>query len=106
MHFDLTTGAGPWALRVVLFFGLGLYFTAMWRFYGQTPAMRAWRIVVRSYDGSRPAWRQSLLRYVTAVVGLSALAAGFWWAFVDPERQFLHDRIAKTRIAIQPADSI
>ena len=26
------------------------------------------------------------------------LVVNFLWAFVDPERQFLHDRIAGTRI--------
>ncbi|HNL22615.1 MAG TPA: RDD family protein, partial [Rhodocyclaceae bacterium] len=30
------------------------------------------------------------------------LGAGFLWALVDSERQFLHDRIAGTRIVLEP----
>jgi uncharacterized RDD family membrane protein YckC len=42
--------------------------------------------------------RQASLRYVLASAGLLLLGVGFLWALVDPERQFLHDRLGGTRI--------
>jgi uncharacterized RDD family membrane protein YckC len=34
------------------------------------------------------------------------VAFNFLWAFVDPERQFLHDRIAGTRIVEAPPATV
>ncbi|MCL5059135.1 MAG: RDD family protein [Candidatus Thermoplasmatota archaeon] len=33
-------------------------------------------------------------RFFLALIGLLLAGAGFWWALVDRDRQFLHDRIA------------
>jgi uncharacterized RDD family membrane protein YckC len=32
------------------------------------------------------------------VLGLAAAGAGFLWALFDPERRFLHDRLAGTAL--------
>ena len=31
-------------------------------------------------------------------LGLAACGLSYWWAFLDPDRQFLHDRLARTRL--------
>jgi uncharacterized RDD family membrane protein YckC len=43
---------------------------------------------------ARVAW----VRYLAGLVGLLLFGVGFLWALFDPERQFLHDRLAGTRI--------
>jgi uncharacterized RDD family membrane protein YckC len=80
-----------------LLFVLGVYFVYCWT-HGQTLAMKTWRLRLISVDGRTPSVRQALTRYLLAVLGLGLLGAGFLWALVDADRQFLHDRLARTRI--------
>jgi uncharacterized RDD family membrane protein YckC len=80
--------------------------------------MKTWRLRVALADGTPPDGKTALLRYLAAWIGPSlaligfallrdrgfhALALGllglnFLWAGVDSDRQFLHDRIAGTRV--------
>ena len=76
----------------------GLYFAWQWTRGGQTLPMRTWRLRLVGRDGSPVGPRQAALRYVAALAGALAFGAGFTWAFFDRDRQFLHDRIAGTRI--------
>ena len=77
---------------------VGAYLVYCWVKGGQTLAMRAWRLRVQTLDGQPVGLRRALVRYVSAVVGLLACAAGFLWALLDRDRQCLHDRIAGTRV--------
>lgn len=71
---------------------IGLYLMWCWLRGGQTLPMKAWRIRV---VGVTPG--KALLRFACALVlvptGLSIL-----WALFDREGQFLHDRLAGTRL--------
>jgi len=101
------------------------YFLWCWLRGGQTLAMKAWRIRVVAPGHARLPPRLALLRftYATVFVGafLVALAAAFkhrnpWiafgtlaftgagigWALFDRDRQFLHDRLAGTRLVLVP----
>lgn len=108
-----------------LFLVLGAYFGWFWTHGGQTLAMKTWRVRVVTRDGAALGWGRALLRYLLAwlwfVPGLAAawlLGAQGWmlmlipllnvvlWAMatrLDPDRQFLHDRIAGTRLVLAPA---
>jgi uncharacterized RDD family membrane protein YckC len=83
--------------RVWLLLVLGVYFIYCWR-RGQTLAMKTWRLRLVDSGGALPSTRQAVARYLLAVLGLGLLGAGFLWALVDPQRQFLHDRLVGTRI--------
>jgi uncharacterized RDD family membrane protein YckC len=77
----------------------GGYFTWFWRRGGQTLAMKTWGLKLVSMDGGPLSRRQAWLRFVWGC--LSGLTfAGFVWAFFDRDRQFLHDRMAGTRIVL------
>jgi uncharacterized RDD family membrane protein YckC len=93
---------GPALLWLYLFMLLGVYFVWCWVKAGQTLAMKTWRLWVVDAQTSRP------LRPLQAVVryGMGWL---FWptglallWSFLDPDGQFLHDRVAGTRIIYEP----
>ena len=84
-------------LRAALIAVSGLYFTWQWR-QGQTLAMRTWGIELLTADGHRPSWSQVLLRYCLAWPSMGCLGLGIFWALFDKERQFLHDRLAGTRL--------
>ncbi len=108
------------ALESWLFVILGLYFIWFWTHGGQTLAMKTWRIRLVGADGLPVGALRALARFLLSwlwfIPGLAlawALGAKNWmlvgvpvanlviWAalaYLDPQRQFLHDRIAGTRL--------
>ena len=64
--------------------------------------MKTWRIRLVTVDGSPLSLKQAALRFVLALLGLLLVGVGFWWALFDRDRQFLHDRIAGTRLVRVP----
>ncbi len=76
----------------------GSYFIPQWIRGGQTLPMKTWRLKLVARDGKPPATRLALLRYALALAGTLAGGTGFLWALVDRDHQFLHDRLAGTRI--------
>ena len=74
------------------------YFAWCWLRGGQTLAMKTWRIRVVAADGAPVILSQTLLRFVLAAAGIGLAGAGLIWAFFDSDRQFLHDRLAGTKI--------
>lgn len=87
-----------WALLAHVFVVLGVYFIWYWRHGGQTLAMQTWKLQLRAQDGSLPTRGQLVLRYLLAWPSLLFYGAGLVWALFDRDRQFLHDRLAGTRI--------
>lgn len=95
------------------------YLVTSWMRGGQTVPMRAWKLRLVSREGAALTLGQALARYLLIVAELALAGVGFhlakplgpWqplgfllgtvglaWALVDPDRQFLHDRLAGTRI--------
>ena len=81
----------------------GIYFVWQWMKSGQTLPMKTWRIRLVTRDGAPLTLRHALARYACALPGSLLFGAGFLWALADRERQFLHDRLAGTRIISAPA---
>jgi uncharacterized RDD family membrane protein YckC len=107
------------AMLFALVFAAGaLYYTWSWTDGRRTLPMRTWRLRLVRTDGTRPDRRTAMSRYFAAWIGPAlalvaymvlrpwglgahavwVVALNFLWAFVDPDRRFLHDRIAGTRI--------
>lgn len=115
-----------WLYRVFVAAVLFGYFGYCWVKSGQTPAMKPWRLTVAMPDGRRLNWQQAALRFAVALVlfvgvpvlsylawlpslGNPKLALGaalaWWllpllWVYIDNDKQFLHDRLAGTRILL------
>ena len=68
------------------------YFLWCWLRGGQTLAMKAWRIRLVQVSP-----RKALLRFFLALL-LVPTGISLLWALMDRERQFLHDRLAGTRL--------
>lgn len=78
---------------------LGAYFLWYWRHGGQTLAMQTWRVrLVDASDGGGVTVARALLRYILAWPSLLFFGVGLLWAPFDRDRQFLHDRLAGTRL--------
>lgn len=81
---------------------LGGYFIWTWHSNGRTLAMQTWKIRLVSIDGSAPTPGQLATRFVVAWPSILFLGAGLIWAVFDRDRQFLHDRLAGTRLVFSP----
>lgn len=89
-------------IRVYVFLGLALYFLWHWQAGRQTLAMRTWKLRLVSRAGKPPTLTQLALRYTLAWPSIGAFGLGLLWAWVDRDRQFLHDRLAGTRLIVVP----
>lgn len=107
----------PWA-RIAGFVALvalfGAYGAVGWSGGRRTLPMKTWRLALVDAAGAPPTPSRALVRYAAAWIGpLVALAAyattdtrwaalavalNYAWALVDRDRQFLHDRLAGTRL--------
>ena len=77
---------------------LMVYFVWFWLNGGQTLPMKTWKLRLAGADGRPPRPLQALLRYLAAWPSILLGCIGLFWALVDKDRQFLHDRIAGTCI--------
>jgi uncharacterized RDD family membrane protein YckC len=87
---DATSGTLRHELQLFILAVFAAYFLWCWLRGGQTLAMKAWRI--RLVDVTP---RKALLRFVLALLLFPVSVA---WALLDRDRQFLHDRLAGTRL--------
>ena len=108
------------AMAAWIIFVAGAYFVGFWHKGGQTLPMKTWRLRVVGPDGKPPTLARATLRYLTAwlwflpplvlhpllslsiphTLALEAIWFVIWAASArfSHDRQFLHDRIAGTRI--------
>ena len=114
--------------QAYLLFVTASYFTWFWRHGGQTLAMKTWRLRVLDHHGRKLNLARALARFVLASffygpasIGILLLffpdrisrvivmwtflpmVATLLWARFDADGQFLHDRIAGTRLVNVPA---
>lgn len=99
---------------------LGAYCAILWSGGRRTLPMKTWRLRLADAAGLPPSIARALARYAAAWIGpLAALAAyaattSPWsalafalnhaWALVDRDRRFLHDRLAGTRLVVEPGN--
>lgn len=112
-------------LQAVVTFVMGLYFVWFWSHGGQTLAMKTWRVRLLTAQGRPVPMLRAGVRYVLCwlwvapglLVAALVGAKGWWLALIpaanvaawaalalaDPARQFLHDRLAGTRLVREEA---
>ena len=112
-------------LKFFLFLVTAAYFIHFWTDSGHTLAMKTWRIKLVKVGYARVPFRDAALRYllawgwflpalvacyafkltakgeVGAAIAIGMLAWGLT-AFLDKDRQFLHDKLAGTRLILLP----
>lgn len=122
-------GKGPLfahGLKLWLFVVTGAYFVFCWTDSGHTLAMKTWRVKLVMHDGGRVPVRTAVLRYLLAwgwflpailvshafhltgdkgafsIALALGMAAWALTALLSRDRQFLHDRLAGTRLVQLP----
>lgn len=94
--FGMVASARQLWLHVLVL--LMVYFVWCWLNGGQTLPMKTWKLRITNVDGSAPRPAQAVLRYLAAWPSIAFFGFGILWAMIDKDKQFLHDRIAGTRI--------
>ena len=109
----------------VVFGVFGLYCVWMWTGGRRTLPMKTWHLWLVRHNGETVDAGAAVIRYLALWIGpasslvayealrpsgLGILALGvagfnYAWALVDPDRQFLHDRIAGTHIIRERVDA-
>jgi len=92
-----TSGALRHELQAFVLAMLAAYFLWCWLRGAQTLAMKAWKI--RLVGVTPP---NALLRFFLAVLFVPT-GVSIIWSFFDREKQFLHDRLAGTRLVLVTA---
>ena len=103
-----------------LFAVLGAYCAWGWSGARRTLPMKTWRLAMESTRGAPVSISRAAVRYVACWIGpglaiatyaglrplgygrwaMALLAFNYAWALVNSDRQFLHDRIAGTRLVV------
>jgi uncharacterized RDD family membrane protein YckC len=89
---DATSGGLRHLLQLFIGTVFAAYFLWCWLRGGQTLAMKAWRIRLVDVTPAR-----ALARFALAALLVPTLIS-ILWSFLDREGQFLHDRLAGTRL--------
>lgn len=109
--------------QIYLFVVMGYYFIWFWTHGGQTLAMQTWKMRVVTIEGGGLTKKKAMVRYLCTLIGVASFVVidyllpfefvtklhlvlisflffgfGFIWALFDRDHQFLHDRLAGTRI--------
>lgn len=97
---NASQGEARWLLQGVSLLTISAYFLWCWTHGGQTLAMKTWRVRVVQENGAPLSFSTALRRYFLACAGLLLGGVGLWWALLDRDGQFLHDRLTGTRLVL------
>lgn len=92
--------AVPLLLWMQIFLTLLIYFVWFWSHGRQTLPMKTWRIRLIAQNGDPLPFSRAMLRYLLCWPSLLLAGIGIFWALVDRDHQFLHDRLAGTRLVL------
>jgi uncharacterized RDD family membrane protein YckC len=95
---DASQGWKRLGLQLLVWGSMGAYFVRCWTVSGQTLASQTWKLKVVNQQGQLLAWQQAVMRYAVASILLLPAGLSLWWAILDREQQFLHDRLLGSRV--------
>jgi uncharacterized RDD family membrane protein YckC len=94
---DAHSGLPRAIFQIYLLSVCGAYFVFCWARTGQTLPMKTWQLRIVTEQGGALSAGRAFKRYLLAIPGILS-GISLLWAPFDRERQFLHDRLAGTRI--------
>lgn len=91
-------GLRAWLYQFFIFIVFAIYFGWSWSNGRRTLAQKTWGLRIVNLDGSNLSQNRAVLRYTLAWCSLLCGFTGFFYALLNKERLFLHDKILGTRI--------
>ncbi|ORU94379.1 MAG: hypothetical protein A6F72_08715 [Cycloclasticus sp. symbiont of Poecilosclerida sp. N] len=93
-----------WIYRVYLFFISFLFYAWFWTTGGQTLGLVAWKLRVVNENGGNISWKQSLIRFITAIFSCGVCGLGIVWMLFNKEHLAWHDITSKSHLQWKDAD--
>lgn len=90
--------ATPGLMQAHFFLVLLAYFVWFWSRGRQTLAMKTWKVCVVNRHNKPLSPAEAFRRFLWTWPSLLLGGIGIFWALIDRDRQFLHDRLAGTRL--------
>lgn len=82
---------------------LSCFYVWFWHRSGQTVGMRAWRLcLVDTHSNTPPSLIKCSQRAAWGLLSLLAAGAGYWYRFLSPTGQCLHDKLTATQVLVLP----
>jgi len=78
------------------------FFGWFWTHSGQTLGMQAWRLKVVTREGERISVAQSITRYLLAIPAFLMVGIGYFYMYLNPERETLHGKLSGTKVVLVP----
>jgi uncharacterized RDD family membrane protein YckC len=98
--FGNPSGVGKPLFQLYLLTVTWAYFAICWR-GGQTLGMKAWRLRISAPE-TPIGWGRSLIRFLVALISLTAFGVGFLWSLFHPQRATWHDLASGSRLLVEP----
>lgn len=83
-----------------VFIVFGVYFGWSWAQGRRTLPQKTWGLRIMQTNGQPLSQWQAVARYTLAWLSLSIAFLGFFYALIDKDRSFLHDRLLGTHIIL------
>ena len=97
--------APGWLLWLHTLAILGALYGWLWTKGRRTLAMKTWKLRLTTDRGDDLEAAHAAMRFIWAWPSYGLCGIGIFWALIDPDGKFLHDRLAKTRIVSDPTPS-
>jgi uncharacterized RDD family membrane protein YckC len=97
-----------WVLGGIIGFviGVGYQWIFLTRNNGQTPGKMFMGTRVVKADGTAITEIDVLMRYVGYLINSAVFGIGWLWAFIDPQKQGWHDKLARTYVVIGEREKV
>jgi uncharacterized RDD family membrane protein YckC len=93
-------GIRAWLYQLFIFTVFAIYFGWSWSHGRRTLAQKTWGVRVVNADGTHLSQGKAVLRYTLAWCSLLCGFIGFFYALLNKDRLFLHDKLLGTRIVL------
>ena len=93
-------GGRLWTFQGYIFIVFGVYFGWSWAQGRRTLPQKTWGLRILQRNGQPLSQWQAVARYTLAWASLLCGFLGFFYALIDKDRSFLHDRILGTHIVL------
>jgi len=97
-----------WLLGGIIGFiiGVGYQWVFLTRNNGQTPGKMFMGIRVVKADGTQISEIDVLMRYIGYLINSAVIGLGWLWAFIDPQKQGWHDKLARTYVVMAEREKV
>lgn len=104
LAYPFTHAKNSLGYSLYLFLVCFLYFGWQWTHGGQTLAMSTWSVQLQSISSKKVTWKQTVIRFLVAIISWLAVGLGFLWILFDREKRAWHDIASGTRLIKLPKE--